>query len=191
MTVTAASEQAKYRKCWADPRYSYYSPGYVFFPLFKRMVRKHEGTLLDLGCGSGRVARKLYDLGFDVTLSDFVRVPLQHKETERLPFVKINIYGQWPKKNWDWVYCCDVMEHIPPERIDKSLSNIMSHCKQAFFSICFTPDHFGGEIGETLHLTVKPFVWWRDKLREYGKLTEARDLLRNGIFRLEARPQPG
>ena len=179
---TATSERAKYRACWADPRYRVYSPGEQMLPLFRRMVRKRTGTLLDLGCGTGRAGVALAELGFTVTLADFVDT--SRDEGVELPFRRINIFGRWPRGRWDWVYCCDVLEHLPPERQRAALGNIAAHAGQAFFSIHFGADNFGAVVGHPLHLTIRPFAWWREFLREFGDVVEARDLIGMGAFRV-------
>lgn len=178
---TLRHERVKYERCWADPRYREYSPGEAMLPLFRRMVRRREGKLLDLGCGTRRAGQALHKLGFEVQLADLVPGCLD--PGVRLPFRKLNVWGQWPTYDYDWVYCCDVMEHLPPEKVDRSLGNIARHTRQAFFSIHFGPDVFGDG---HLHLTVRPFTWWRDKLAEYGEVTDARDLIGMGVFRLRA-----
>ena len=40
----------------------------------------------------------------------------------------------------------------------------------------------GALIGEALHLTVRPFLFWRDLFRELGTLHDARDLIGEGVF---------
>ncbi|MHA2085554.1 MAG: hypothetical protein ACXABD_17500 [Candidatus Thorarchaeota archaeon] len=59
---------------------------------------------------------------------------------------------------------------------------LLEACDGVFFSIAFAPDYFGRFVGEPLHLNVKPFVWWRDRLAGMGNLIEARDLLGEGVF---------
>ena len=184
----AAHERQKYEKVWKDPLYARYSPGEEVVPLFKQMVRK-RGTLVDIGCGTGRAGAKLSIEGWTVTYMDFVQV------TPHMPFVKQNLWTPWRNKDktrpfystWDYGYCADVMEHIPPDKIDATLDNITKHCDKVFFAINFGPDHFGQVIGEPLHLTVKPFTWWRDKLKALGDLREARDLIGMGAFYLVPR----
>jgi hypothetical protein len=84
---------------------------------------------------------------------------------------------------YDYAYCCDVMEHIPTEYVMATLQNIMATCTEgAFFYICLVPDGFGALIGKPLHLTVRPFMWWRDKLAELGEVVDARDLIMNGMY---------
>lgn len=182
----AQSEQAKYTKVWQIAAYRHFSPGEQMLPLFRQIVRR-RGTLIDIGCGTGRASAKLADAGFEVTCADFVPAS-RDREARALPFVKLNIFGRrWPDAEWDYGYCCDVMEHMPPEKVDAALTNIMTHCRRAFFSICFTADHFGQHVGETLHLTVQPFTWWRDKLAEHGEVTDARDLIGMGTFLVKRR----
>jgi len=90
--------------------------------------------------------------------------------------------------DYDYAYCCDVMEHIPTEYVMLTLQNIMNTCREgAFFYICLVPDGFGKIIGAPLHLTVKPFIWWRDKLAELGEVVDARDLLTNGMYYVKRR----
>lgn len=146
-------------------------------PIFRQLVRK-RGTLVDIGCGTGRAAKALDKGGFKATLMDFA-----HNAPEVvLPYVQCNIFGKWPDRRWDYGYCCDVMEHLPPEKVDKALKNIFEHCDKVFFTIHFGQDNFGAAIGHPLHLTVQPFTWWRDKLREYRTLKDARDLIGMGVF---------
>jgi len=150
-------------------------------PLFRQMVRK-RGSLVDIGCGTGRAGAKLSTEGWTVTYMDFVHT------TKETPFIKQNLWTRWnPNQEWDYGYCADVMEHIPPDKVDAVLKNITAHCHKTFFAINFGPDHFGQVVGEPLHLTVQPFTWWRDKIKALGDLREARDLIGMGAFYLVAR----
>lgn len=147
---------------------------------FARGFFRKPGTLVDIGCGTGRAGVELAKK-HDVTLMDFI--PDAVDEFVTLPFVRQNLWARWPRRRWDYGYCCDVLEHMPPERVDAVLANIRKHCtRKVFFSIHFEQDQFGAIVGHPLHLTVKPFVWWRDKLREYWTLHDARDLIGMGAF---------
>ena len=102
----------------------------------------------------------------------------------RFPLLKTNLWEDWgTEKVWKVGYCCDVMEHIPPEHVEAVLMRIFAHCDRVFFGISFNPDHFGPAlVGEPLHLTVRPYVWWRDLLADMAVLKESRDLLGEGVF---------
>lgn len=174
----AAVERKKYEKAWNIDAYHAFSPAEAMLPLFKQMVRG-RGTLIDIGCGTGRASQKLADMGWTVTMLDHVAV----KGRPKLPFIKATVWNDWRVDDgFDQGFCCDVMEHIPPEMVDRTLDNIMWYCHRVFFSINFLPDHFGGQVGHPLHLTVKPFEWWVEKLGEFGTVANARDLLGEGAF---------
>ncbi len=68
----ARTERRKYEECWAHDDYRKYSPGESVLPIFKSIARR-RGTLVDIGCGTGRAGQHLADAGFDVTLLDFAR----------------------------------------------------------------------------------------------------------------------
>lgn len=191
---TLKAEQAKYRKAWALDAYRVVSPGENHLQLFRRMVRARRGSMLDLGTGTGRAGLALARMGFDVTLADFVdhdecldedvRWALTQREVE---WMKLNAWGDWPKLRWDWVFCCDMLEHIPPQRIGKVVENVAAHSNNAFFTVCFNEDHFGQHpnIDEPLHLCVRPFNWWLTLLRDtFARVLEARDLIGYGAFRV-------
>jgi 2-polyprenyl-3-methyl-5-hydroxy-6-metoxy-1,4-benzoquinol methylase len=206
----AKHEREKYEKAWAIPEYHTFSPAMNIMPLFKAMVKKPKRptgkgkpaqklenyalpTLLDIGAGTGRASEHLAEAGWSVTMLDHVRV---NKDCE-LPFIKANIFGNWPSNKigvrkiaspgqwsypFDQGFCCDVMEHIPPEQVDAALNNIATRCQRMFFSINFHKDHFGTQVGHPLHLTVQPFMWWVKKLEEFGSVKAARDLMGEGVF---------
>jgi hypothetical protein len=177
----AAFERAKYERAWAIPEYHNFSPAMNIMPLFKDMVRwrRPSRTLIDIGAGSGRASEDLASQGWDVTMLDHVRVSPHCP----LPFVEACVFQPWPTdKVWDLGFCCDVMEHIPPDEVDSALDNIFRHCQRAFFSINFRKDHFGQHVGHTLHLTVEPFEWWVEKLSGFGRIRNARDIIGEGVF---------
>lgn len=182
----AAFERKKYQEIWSYSQYRAHSPGEWALPLFRQMVRK-KGTLIDLGCGTGRAGLALSEEGHQVTLLDFADNCLDFKvRKSALPFIRSNLWTSWGGE-FDVGYCCDVMEHLPPAKVDTVLSRMMKNCRRVFFNIHFGPDNFGKVIGHPLHLTVEPFTWWRDKLAGVGDLKEARDLIGMGAFLLEAR----
>jgi 2-polyprenyl-3-methyl-5-hydroxy-6-metoxy-1,4-benzoquinol methylase len=176
----AELERRKYERAWAIPEYSNYSPGVSVLPLFRQMVKpRKRGSLIDIGAGTGKASMMLADDGWDVTMLDHVRVTPPCP----LPFVEACVFQPWPTdQRWDVGFSCDVLEHIPPDEVDPALDQILRHCRRAFFSINFLPDHFGQHVGSSLHLTVQPFEWWVAKLREHAPIRNARDILGEGVF---------
>ena len=169
------AEQAKYEQMWAHEVYRAVAPGEDVAPLFLAQARPAPGsTVIDFGAGTGRGALMLALLGgLRVRMLDFaencldadVRAALktqshaldftQHDLTRPVPFTEK--YG----------YCTDVMEHIPPEQVDRVLANILLAAQHVFFMISCEQDNCGKVIGETLHLSVHDHAWWLKKLYDF------------------------
>jgi hypothetical protein len=177
--AAAVAERRKYEAVWALPEYLNHSPGEHWADLFAEIAQPEPGhTLIDLGCGNGAAGKALAErCGLRVTYLDLVDRGLK-------PFITQPLWKPLPARNppWDHGYCCDVMEHIPPEFTMLVVSNILRACALAFFSISFLPDRFGKFVGAPLHLTLQSFSWWRDRLAEFGEVLDARDMLGEGVF---------
>lgn len=156
MDSTAKKEKEKYERVWACKAYRRISPGEISVDHFLSFNPKGK-TLVDLGCGTGRAGQKLSEL-FDVTLFDHVDA----NETT-LPFVQGCLWEDIPKA--DIGYCCDVLEHIPTEKVYAVLDNL-SQYKELYIRIHLKDDNFGHKLNTKLHLTVKPFEWWLDKIQQ-------------------------
>lgn len=77
----------------------------------------------------------------------------------------------------DWIYCCDVLEHIPPDRFEQTLKEMADHMLSGgFLSVCLKEDLMGESVGEPLHLTVKPGKWWLDLLSKYFEIKEQEEI---------------
>ena len=170
-------EQVKYLKAWSHDDYRRWSPGEQCVPLFLETAKPESGeTLVDWGCGTGRGGHALWNEGLDVTLLDFavncLDEDVQHDVAagKRLNFLEHDLTQPIDLRS-DYGFCCDVMEHIPEEDVDKVLTNILQNSLHVFFQISTVEDHFGhaiDEIGEHLHLTVKPYSWWLQKFADFG-----------------------
>lgn len=184
MDEQAVNERKKYDAIWNRAEYQVSpSPGLKILDRAMADLRAshsvvidqaadHSGCIpsfIDFGCGGGQVInemarRGVAAVGIDIStarahayLSPFIRASLWD-----LPFVLA-----------DFGLCCDVMEHIPTDRVHEVLQNIRRSVRVAcFFQIAMFPDHFGPAlIGESLHLTVQPPEWWFEQFRLSGWLT--------------------
>ena len=190
MTV-AARERETYEAMWAISEYASVSPGEQLADVFVDCVQAHGGrrtwqadSVLDAGCGSGKGAIALRGRGFSVTLCDMTPAGLS-LEAAGLPFHEVPLWEPLRRVvGWhDWVYCCDVMEHIPTPFTMLVAARLLEVARRGvFFSIALVPDQFGAMIGKPLHQSVQSFVEWRDQLATLGKVVEARDLLSSGIY---------
>lgn len=181
MKVTEA-ERSKYQKVWGLEDYSVYSPGEHAVDYFFRIAKPVVGqSVIDVGAGSGAASRALKGRGLVVRAFDLCDVAWRHED---IPLLTGSVWRDLPVVSppYDFAYCTDVMEHIPTEFTALSVSEILRTCGRAFFSIAFTEDGFGDFIGQPLHLTVKPFSWWRDLMGELGTIEDARDQMGSGVF---------
>ena len=182
-------ERAKYEKAWKHDDYRNVAPGEgMIIPMFYSAKPKKGASIHDYGTGTGRSALFLRLSGFDVRMFDIAHNCLDEHVAMALRD-RLTVANLWDLPAGievaDHGYCTDVMEHIPTEHVDGVLENIARTCRNCFFQISFHEDHFGKEMDDVLHLTVKPFRWWRDKLRKHGNLIEARDLIWSGVFYME------
>jgi len=180
-----AAERALYETVWSTVHnYGDFAPGEQHVRLFRAMSGATEGTVLDAGCGSGKGALALAAAGFDVTCCDLTREGLV-EDARALPFRESCLWHLEPRAVglYDYVYCCDVLEHIPTEYTMLVIARLLGVARVgAFLSIALVPDAFGVWVGTPLHQTVRDFVWWRDRLADMGQLVEARDLGTTGVY---------
>jgi len=176
--VIKPTERSKYEQIWQHDKYRETSPGEQLGHMFLQQAKPAVGeTVIDFGCGTGRGGLMLNALGgLKPVFVDFASNALDPdireasaKNPDKWPFYRHDL-SKWPYpmelKGVKYGYCCDVMEHIPPEQVMLVLKNILRSARHVFFSIATEPDNLGGLIGEQLHLTVQPFEWWLDKFNE-------------------------
>jgi hypothetical protein len=182
----AENEREKYTELWRDiPEYRDHSPGLDNVQRFLDVLSPRRGdTLIDIGCGTGAAGLEFRQHGLCIHWLDITTAGLL-PEVSRKSFVQAPLWSSWTnqfKHGLDYGFCCDVMEHIPPEYSMLVIDRILSVCRTTWFQIALTPDKFGEVIGQPLHLTVRPFIWWRDHLASIGKVVEARDLCGVAMF---------
>jgi 2-polyprenyl-3-methyl-5-hydroxy-6-metoxy-1,4-benzoquinol methylase len=190
MSNLQAAERAKYEEMWAVPGYDQNSPGEAVLPVFLDMARPPRGsTILDAGCGSGKAGVALRAIGFEVQLCDLTPDGLVAAARD-LPFTTVCLWDDLRSQlnyamggAFDFVYCTDVLEHIPEALTMLTVSRLLAVARKGvFLNISTVSDTHGVWIGQTLHQTVKPFVVWRDWLSTTGTLVEGRDLLMSAAF---------
>lgn len=187
-----ATERSTYDEMWECDGYGAFSPGAHVLPVFLEMASPHPAhTILDAGCGTGKGALALKAAGFpNLTLCDLTGVGLTSDARSCGPFAQValwsNLSNLFGCEAFDYVYCCDVLEHIPPMFTMLVAARLLEVSRRGvFFSIALTPDRFGVLVGKPLHQTVESFVTWRDALAELGTIRECRDLITAGVYLVE------
>lgn len=187
------AERRTYEEVWGIESYGVMSPGERWADAFVAMTQARDGyvigTVLDAGCGSGKGAIALEARGYDVTMIDITRAGLDDG-ARCLPFVNVSLWDdlQHVVGAFDYVFCCDVMEHLQPAFSMLAVTRMIDVARVAvFLSISLVPDNYGAMIGRPLHLTVESFSWWKDRLGEIGEVLESRDCLTAGLYLVKGR----
>lgn len=175
----AEREQTKYESVWKDEEYRKFSPGLRSFHVFDLPTRLRNAgvkTVLDAGCGSGKLMKALIEAsppvfevrGLDIA-ANCLDAYFQGRENQFL-----DIGCLWDAaaytRIFDAVICVDVLEHIPTDRIPAVLDNLRrSASKYCYFGIALHHDHYGPKLlGEPLHLTVQEPSWWFTAIERAG-----------------------
>jgi SAM-dependent methyltransferase len=184
-----------YETMWGGvATYGAKSPGAEFVDVFCAMagIQTADGLqVLDAGCGSAKGGLRLQAKGFTVTLCDLTSDGLI-PEAAPLRFIQACLWHDLAEvfcgRSFDYVYCCDVLEHVPPTFTMLVAARLLQVARHGvFFSIALGTDEFGAFVGHHLHQTVQGFVDWRDALSEIGEVVECRDLGLVGLYYVRPR----
>ena len=169
--------------------YAETSPGEAHVRMFTDLTGESSGTVLDAGCGSGKGAIALSAAGFSVSLCDLTDAGLSPEARAVGPFTAVSLWQSLrPLGTFDYVYCADVLEHVPTEYTMLVISRLLEVArKSVLLTISLVPDQFGVWVGEPLHQTVRDFTWWRDRIAELGHVVECRDCLIFGAYLVKPR----
>lgn len=185
MSILSA-ERLTYQEMWGVEQYAAYAPGEGYVSAFLDMSHTTmRSSVLDAGCGTGKGALALQAAGFDrVTLCDLTSEGLV-PAVKDFTFFDVCLWHDLKRSVGfhDWVYCCDVLEHIPTPFTMLVVQRLLEVSRRGvFLSIALRPDEFGAWVGKGLHQTVQSYTDWKTQLRELGTIIECRDLLHTGLY---------
>lgn len=171
MDELAEREREKYRTIWDHDAYRKVSPGmFEVEEAWREMGVQPGMSLNDYGSGPCRATKWFQDQGVRAFGIDHAANAC---ETAVLVY-ETTLWDMSKVPPADFGFCCDVMEHIPPEKVDSVLREIarLTHVA-AWFRIATRADVMGPQlIGEPLHLTIKDSSWWEDMMREHWDSVE-------------------
>lgn len=159
-------ERSKYQRMWAHPIYRTAAQGArCAAEVIAKLEMKPGQSITDYGAGSGRASMIFDEFGLDVHLVDIA----DNANESDFP---VTIAALWDLPDslpeTDWCFCCDVLEHLPEDQIDVALAGIAKRTKTGgFLQPALRQEECGREIGETLHLTVRPAIWWFKKVEAH------------------------
>lgn len=120
--------------------------------------------VVDFGCGRNDFIRELRRRGVDGLGIDFAN----HEADIIAPMHAVPLAGGIA----DAVTSFDALEHLLPEDVDATLSEMRRVCKangRFMFSICTRPSRITVD-GQNLHPTVKPIEWWSERIGRVGQV---------------------
>ena len=184
LDAVAEAEAVKYRAAFAEPRYRRVCHGLDLWRSERHLFPPRFRSAIDLGCGVGRLLSVWLDEGIDAWGVDLV--PGQALDPEVLWEHGDRVYAAslWAFNSgrvFDVGVCCDVLEHIPEDKLGETLARIRACCRWAVFKIANYPSVVGDHV---LHVTLRDRVWWRRVLEAElrGTVTE------HALTRPDARP---
>lgn len=134
-------------------------------------------SVIDFGFGRGTALDFFEEKGLaiaGVDVSSFA-VGQQRMRNRRVFHASLDDMVEIPAGAFDFGFCNDVLEHVPPESVEGALSEIRRICRRMLFvSVCPTASHHLSPTGENLHLTVRSEDWWREQFEKLGGVTKLR-----------------
>lgn len=169
------AEKQKYEKMWSRDEYRERSPGFRLCAKAYDLLKPEAGqSLCDYGAGTGRASAWFKQQGLNVTALDIAANAVTEFDGD---VVEACLWQMPAIGVFDYGYCCDVMEHLPTDRVPAALRGIAERTtRAAFFQIALFECHMGDAIGEHLHLTVKPAQWWHAALKRHFRVVETHAL---------------
>ena len=164
-------ERQKYENVWTLPAYRKGSPGECVVDEFIDWIE--DGRVIDLGCGTGRASLRISKHN-PVTMLDISHNCLDQDVINHLSdslTFQIDCLWDFKEEPHEYGFCCDVMEHIPPEKVRDVIDCIADVCEKVYFRIYLNPDS-GHFVKEPLHLTVQPKEWWHEELSRRFNIDE-------------------
>lgn len=171
-------EKSKYRRAYERLRYRSKSPHWRCKDrIMEEMRLLGVKEYANFGCGSGLLDRYLLQQAEGI-LVDHVQVlwPDVKEHPNLRKFIEASLFTDFEHFEVPFAVSTDVMEHIPPEQVEKVLENIATRAENCFFQISLNASGERDEekYGGHLHLTVEEPDWWEKRLLKwFGKLSNA------------------
>lgn len=141
-----------------------------FPPYIQRTIdlKRRAVSILDYGCGQAihmhRGVPETNRLTFHAYFEGMVQCYYCYDPAVQKFSAKPSVGSQF-----DIVGCADVMEHIPEEFVDDVLVELNQYTKLdgvVLFAISGCPGRVLFDSGDDLHITLKPFEWWLEKINK-------------------------
>lgn len=183
-----SKEKELYSGLWKNG----YIPSRCAMPLAAYIAKTADKkmSLLDIGCGDGSTARTLRLMNFnckglDITSAGIVftkETSMVNKPLDKW-FIEACIWNTGLMDNlFDYTFSTDVLEHLPEDKVDDAIKEIIRITKiKTFHCIATFKDT---RDGIELHKTIRPVEWWEDKFKSLNTKGIQVELIDRTIFLL-------
>ena len=165
--------QALYRTMHATHvGYRNFNHGLYRLTQWSHVLTPPPASIVEIGCGNGKLCRLLGFWGYDITGLDLVR---GQYDRAAYNFVEHDVCtGHLPFEDRTFDYCVsfDVLEHIPEKWINEVIWDMFRVARTVIIGISCRGK---GQAG--LHPTVHPPEWWSEKLNRMCHGSDNRHLV--------------
>lgn len=167
MNALHAEEAAKYDRQWREDWYREKCHSLALWNDHRGLFPPVFSTAIDFGSGTGRLVKAWRAHGIDAKGVDISANAADADIAEHIVIANLWALHQTVLLPYSDVgVCADVMEHIPPEKVEDVIACIAEACAMCVFKIANFPSVGAG--GQPLHLTLQPREWWERMLSQYG-----------------------
>ena len=161
-------ERQKYKTIWEGNNYQSGNQ-HSFAQFIKDHVNFEFKNIIEFGCGDAKLFIQLltrfreFDyLGVDITTDQVKKVLTRY-------VVQRPIWHTQIKEAAELTVSCDVLEHIPTERVEASIIEILRLTTRATVHAICTRKAKQIINGENAHLTVQPLECWQNQFETLNK----------------------
>ena len=135
-------------------------------PAYQRLAqsllsRIEFSSVADVGCANGFLLEEFVDNGKQIIGIELSPEVVEVLRPDVREVVSIGDFSAMEGSH-ELVCCVEVAEHIPAERADELLDNLVRHGNQVLFSAAVPGQ------GGAYHLNERPLDYWREKFASLG-----------------------
>lgn len=108
-----------------------------------KVIKKPEGKILDIGSGNTLLIRYFQNKGYKTSSfelsSKLIESYKKHKDLLKINFQKGDITKLQGNNEYEYVLCCDVLEHIKNDQ--KAVNNLWTFVKKDGYLVISVPAH--------------------------------------------------
>lgn len=150
-----------------------------------------QGRILEIGCGAGRDAQELIQLGYDYIGADISSGLLvkARKNNPGADFREVSLYDLDFKEPFDGFWCAAVLIHVPKERINEALQAVKRNIKTGAIGFIAVKEGKGERLEQRPELNNANFffAYWQNDEFKAVLAENGFDVLKEGYIPMSER----